>query len=126
LNIFQEPGVKINDQLDIDLQSLIRQWNKSFDVLFSIHPDDGSLLTWTLEFLDAPWRQPILSFASRLPAAFSLSDAASLKPLFLHTFFCSNLPLREETQVHIDLNTPNGILQVSSGNFTNLSLKFQY
>lgn len=42
----QKLNERIRDQLDIELQSLLRQWTHSFDVLFTIHPEDGSLLTW--------------------------------------------------------------------------------
>ncbi|KAI1722626.1 dmX-like protein 1 [Ditylenchus destructor] len=34
-----------------------QRWSKSYDVLFSIHPVDGSLLTWTLEWIDDSWHQ---------------------------------------------------------------------
>lgn len=38
-------------KFDVKLESLLRQWNKSFDVLFSVHPVDGSLLTWLVAYL---------------------------------------------------------------------------
>lgn len=31
---------------------LLEEWNKSADVLFSIHPMDGSLLVWHVDWLD--------------------------------------------------------------------------
>jgi hypothetical protein len=34
------------DLLDFKLEKLVRQWGKSCDILFTIHPLDGSLLTW--------------------------------------------------------------------------------
>lgn len=34
----------------------------------------------TVEWLDDPLRQPTVSFTSRFPSAFSLSDATSLNP----------------------------------------------
>uniref|UniRef100_A0A914ZRW3 RAVE complex protein Rav1 C-terminal domain-containing protein n=1 Tax=Parascaris univalens TaxID=6257 RepID=A0A914ZRW3_PARUN len=73
------------DSLDIKLDLLIKQWLKSNDVLFAIHPVDGSLLSWTVEWLDDAYRQPTVSFTSRFPAAFPLTDAASLNP-YLSTF----------------------------------------
>ncbi|KAL7077250.1 hypothetical protein ACQ4LE_003475, partial [Meloidogyne hapla] len=66
------------DSIDHKLEGLLRHWVKSCDILFAIHPMDGSLLTWTLEWLDDQWKQPTVSFASRIPEAFPLSDAISL------------------------------------------------
>lgn len=60
------------------LEILLRQWTKSNDVLFSIHPVDGSLLTWTVEWLDDHFRQPVISYSSRLPGALPSSDSMSL------------------------------------------------
>ncbi|TKR87267.1 hypothetical protein L596_011689 [Steinernema carpocapsae] len=74
-----------NDALDVKLESLLRQWTKSSDILFAIHPVDGSLLSWTTEWLDDNCRQPTVSFTSRFPSAFPLTDASSLNPL-LNTF----------------------------------------
>ncbi|EJD75711.1 hypothetical protein LOAG_17206 [Loa loa] len=68
------------DSMDLKLNILIREWTKSTDILFAVHPADGSLLTWTVEWLDDPLRQPTVSFTSRFPSAFSLSDATSLNP----------------------------------------------
>lgn len=65
------------DLLDLKIEGLIQQWNKSPDVLFAVHPVDGSLLTWMIEWLDDEWRQSVVSFTSRTPNAFPLSDAAS-------------------------------------------------
>ncbi|CAD5215760.1 unnamed protein product [Bursaphelenchus okinawaensis] len=66
------------DVLDVKIEGLIQQWNKSTDILFAVHPIDGSLLTWMVEGLDDEWRQSVVSFASRSPSAFPLTDAASL------------------------------------------------
>ncbi|NP_001368760.1 RAVE complex protein Rav1 C-terminal domain-containing protein [Caenorhabditis elegans] len=66
------------DILDVKLEILLRQWTKSNDVLFSIHPVDGSLLTWTVEWLDDHFRQPVISYSSRLPGALPSSDSMSL------------------------------------------------
>lgn len=63
----------------------MRQWTKSHDVLFAIHPVDGSLLTWTIEWLDDFYRQPVVSYSSRLPGALPSSDAKSLQSK-LNTF----------------------------------------
>lgn len=47
---FQE-SVSSKDVLDVKLEMLLRQWNKSIDILFTIHPVDGSLITWLVEFV---------------------------------------------------------------------------
>ncbi|VDN35508.1 unnamed protein product [Gongylonema pulchrum] len=64
--------------MDLKLDMLIREWKRSSDILFAVHPVDGSLLTWTVEWLDDVFRQPTVSFTSRFPSAFSLSDSTSL------------------------------------------------
>lgn len=38
----------VRHQVDV----LLEEWNKSADVLFSIHPMDGSLLVWHIDWLD--------------------------------------------------------------------------
>lgn len=38
----------VRHQVDV----LLEEWNKSADVLFSIHPMDGSLLVWHVDWLD--------------------------------------------------------------------------
>ncbi|CAI5454852.1 unnamed protein product [Caenorhabditis angaria] len=73
------------DILDVKLEILLRQWSKTNDVLFTIHPVDGSLLTWTVEWLDDQYRQPVVSYSSRLPGALPHSDSASLHST-LNTF----------------------------------------
>ncbi|GMR60970.1 hypothetical protein PMAYCL1PPCAC_31165, partial [Pristionchus mayeri] len=76
-NAYSE-SVSSKDVLDVKLEMLLRQWNKSIDILFTIHPVDGSLITWTVEWLDDVHKAPMISFTSRLPNAFPLTDAASL------------------------------------------------
>ncbi|PAV73994.1 hypothetical protein WR25_00481 [Diploscapter pachys] len=73
------------DILDVKLEILLRQWAKSVDILFTIHPVDGSLVTWTVEWLDDMHRQPTISYTSRFPGALPVTDAASLHPT-LNTF----------------------------------------
>lgn len=38
----------VKHQVDV----LLEEWNKSADMLFSIHPMDGSLLVWHVDWLD--------------------------------------------------------------------------
>jgi len=64
------------------INKLLRDWCTTGDTLFCIHPVDGSLLIWLVDYLDdftsAFYRQPQVSFASRIPAAFTKADASSL------------------------------------------------
>ncbi|XP_061881524.1 dmX-like protein 1 isoform X3 [Entelurus aequoreus] len=61
---------------------LLGEWNKGADMLFSIHPMDGSLLVWNVDWLDeyhpGMFRQAQVSFVSRIPVAFPAGDAISL------------------------------------------------
>lgn len=38
--------------LDHEIEILLSEWNKNPDMLFSIHPVDGSLLVWHVDWLD--------------------------------------------------------------------------
>uniref|UniRef100_A0A673GBM5 DmX-like protein 2 n=1 Tax=Sinocyclocheilus rhinocerous TaxID=307959 RepID=A0A673GBM5_9TELE len=68
--------------LDRKLDALILEWNKSPDMLFTIHPHDGSFLVWHVKYLDefmpGIFRQVQVSFSSRIPVAFPTGDANSL------------------------------------------------
>uniref|UniRef100_A0A3Q4BEA1 RAVE complex protein Rav1 C-terminal domain-containing protein n=1 Tax=Mola mola TaxID=94237 RepID=A0A3Q4BEA1_MOLML len=68
----------VKHQVDV----LLEEWNKSADMLFSIHPMDGSLLVWHVDWLDeyqpGMFRQVQVSFVSRIPVAFPTGDAISL------------------------------------------------
>uniref|UniRef100_A0A8C5FX38 Dmx like 1 n=1 Tax=Gadus morhua TaxID=8049 RepID=A0A8C5FX38_GADMO len=64
------------------VEVLLAEWNKGADMLFSIHPMDGSLLVWNVDWLDeyqpAMYRQAQVSFVSRIPVAFPTGDANTL------------------------------------------------
>ena len=47
------------------MEHLLREWNRSSDVLFTIHPLDASLLVWTVDWLDDGSRGAGISFSSR-------------------------------------------------------------
>ncbi|XP_052387583.1 dmX-like protein 2 isoform X5 [Carassius gibelio] len=68
--------------LDRKLDALILEWNKNPDMLFTIHPLDGSFLVWHVKYLDefipGIFRQVQVSFSSRIPVAFPTGDANSL------------------------------------------------
>ncbi|XP_062369453.1 dmX-like protein 1 isoform X7 [Cinclus cinclus] len=59
---------------DHEIEVLLSEWNKNADMLFSIHPMDGSLLVWHVDWLDeyqpGMFRQVQVSFVSRIPVAF--------------------------------------------------------
>lgn len=38
--------------IDHEIEILLSEWNKNPDMLFSIHPVDGSLLVWHVDWLD--------------------------------------------------------------------------
>ncbi|XP_029115252.1 dmX-like protein 1 isoform X2 [Scleropages formosus] len=68
--------------VDHQMALLLEEWNKGADMLFSIHPMDGSLLVWHVDWLDeyqpGMFRQVQVSFVSRIPVAFPTGDANSL------------------------------------------------
>ncbi|XP_074022427.1 dmX-like protein 1 isoform X5 [Numenius arquata] len=60
--------------IDHEIEILLSEWSKNADMLFSIHPMDGSLLVWHVDWLDeyqpGMFRQVQVSFVSRIPVAF--------------------------------------------------------
>ncbi|KAM9251077.1 dmX-like protein 1 isoform 4-T4 [Cariama cristata] len=68
--------------IDHEIEVLLSEWSKNADMLFSIHPMDGSLLVWHVDWLDeyqpGMFRQVQVSFVSRIPVAFPTGDANSL------------------------------------------------
>lgn len=70
------------DSLDLKIEGLLKDWHHNPDLLFSIHPIDGSFLIWVIEYLDeyqpSSFRQAQVSFSTRIPSAFPLGDAMSM------------------------------------------------
>ncbi|XP_068174948.1 dmX-like protein 2 isoform X2 [Antennarius striatus] len=68
--------------LERKMETLTIEWNKSPDMLFTIHPSDGSFLVWHVKYLDefnqGIFQQVQVSFSSRIPVAFPTGDANSL------------------------------------------------
>ncbi|KAH0628151.1 hypothetical protein JD844_008947 [Phrynosoma platyrhinos] len=68
--------------IDHEIEIQLSEWNRNADMLFSIHPMDGSLLVWHVDWLDeyqpGMFRQVQVSFVSRIPVAFPTGDANSL------------------------------------------------
>ena len=69
-------SLNLSDTLDHRIEMVLREWHHNSDLLFSIHPIDGSLLVWVAEFLDeyqpGSFRQAQVSFSSRIPNALPL------------------------------------------------------
>uniref|UniRef100_A0A1B0A9X2 RAVE complex protein Rav1 C-terminal domain-containing protein n=1 Tax=Glossina pallidipes TaxID=7398 RepID=A0A1B0A9X2_GLOPL len=76
---------QLNDSLDIKIDCLLRDWHQSPDLLFAIHPVDGSFLIWVVEWLDdyypGSFRQAQVSFSTRIPSAFPLGDSMSMSTM---------------------------------------------
>uniref|UniRef100_A0A5F8HIB8 Dmx like 2 n=1 Tax=Monodelphis domestica TaxID=13616 RepID=A0A5F8HIB8_MONDO len=68
--------------LDRKIEMLLTEWNRNPDMLFTIHPTDGTFLVWHVKYLDeynpGIFRQVQVSFSSRIPVAFPSGDASSL------------------------------------------------
>ncbi|XP_069480909.1 dmX-like protein 2 isoform X2 [Ambystoma mexicanum] len=68
--------------LDQKIESLLSEWNRNADMLFTIHPVDGTFLVWHVKHLDeynpGIFRQVQVSFSARIPVAFPSGDASSL------------------------------------------------
>lgn len=77
------------DVLDRKLETLLRDWHKTPDILVSLHPVDGSFLVWSVEWLDeyiGTFRQTQVSFSSCIPNAIPLADATSMSSPSLYLF----------------------------------------
>ncbi|KAL7632237.1 UNVERIFIED_CONTAM: hypothetical protein RMT77_017453 [Armadillidium vulgare] len=73
----------LGDALERKIEALLRDWLGTADMIFSIHPVDGSLLMWMVDFLDGTqgaFRQAQVSFCARLPSALPLGDAMTMAP----------------------------------------------
>jgi hypothetical protein len=80
----------LSQGMDHRLDKIIKDWYSSQDLLFCIHPLDGSLLIWLVDWLDeylpGNYRQPVVSFHAKLPNAISVGDAMSLtSSVFLYS-----------------------------------------
>lgn len=51
-SIANETTTHVPDSLDMKIECLLRDWHHSGDLLFSIHPIDGSFLIWVIDWLD--------------------------------------------------------------------------
>ena len=99
----QTPTTGIPTTYQGQLNNLLHEWCRSSDTLYCIHPADGSLLIWVIDYLDdftnAYYRQVLVSFASRIPATFSKADASSL--CWTHTYHYTQ-PVQKSMSPDID------------------------
>ncbi|XP_032514293.2 dmX-like protein 2 isoform X1 [Danaus plexippus] len=91
------------DSLDAKIEALLRDWHQSPDLLFSIHPVDGSFLIWICEWLDelqaGAIRQAQVSYSARIPCAFPLGDATTMcTPAALYHAAAQPLYVRHRTK----------------------------
>lgn len=98
----QQAAVRINlsDMLDHRIDRVLKEWHQNSDLLFAVHPVDGSLLVWVADFMDeyqpGSFRQAQVSFSSRIPNAIPLGDAMSMgSSVDLFNAHCNVLALKE-------------------------------
>ncbi|XP_028970574.1 dmX-like protein 2 isoform X1 [Esox lucius] len=102
--------------LERKMETLILEWNKSPDMLFTIHPTDGSFLVWHVKYLDeyiqGIFRQVHVSFSSRIPVAFPTGDAKSLSKNIL-MYACSFSDM-DSSNVGAEQGRRNGLVAHSA------------
>lgn len=119
------PSAAVDHQIEI----LLSEWSKNADMLFSIHPMDGSLLVWHVDWLDeyqpGMFRQVQVSFVSRIPVAFPTGDANSLcKSIVMYA--CTknvDLAIQQGKQKPSGLTRSTSMLISSGHNKSSNSLK---
>ena len=136
-------------QIRSQLKKLIEEWKNSPDVVFSIHPVDGSLLLWVIDWLDQSLASPAstnqasstpalinyqmlhrqvqVSFSARIPDIFPLGDALSLQPHLL--IYCNDLLFNQflslnQTKQKQHLPMVNMITKHTNGTLNLWSLTF--
>ncbi|XP_067270720.1 dmX-like protein 1 [Pseudorasbora parva] len=100
-------SIAVDHQVDV----LMGDWNRGADMLFSIHPMDGSLLVWHVDWLDeyqpGMFRQTQVSFVSRIPVAFPTGDANSLSRSVVMYACNKNVDLAIQHGRHRPAGLPN-------------------
>ncbi|KAK3098460.1 hypothetical protein FSP39_019692 [Pinctada imbricata] len=103
------PGSVI-DALDRKIEVLLRDWHQNPDMMFSIHPVDGSYLVWLVDWLDEynPYcfRQAQVSFSSRLPHAFPVPDARTMASNLLMYCNYSKMDIKSAMKI-TETNSPD-------------------
>uniref|UniRef100_A0A8C0IXF4 Dmx like 1 n=1 Tax=Chelonoidis abingdonii TaxID=106734 RepID=A0A8C0IXF4_CHEAB len=115
--------------IDHEIEILLSEWSKNADMLFSIHPMDGSLLVWHVDWLDeyqpGMFRQVQVSFVSRIPVAFPTGDANSLCRSIV-MYACTknvDLAIQQGKQKPLGLTRSSSMLISSAHNKSTNSLK---
>ena len=135
-------------QIRSHLKKLIDEWKNSPDVVFSIHPTDGSLLLWVVDWLDQPLsnttkltsasssslinyqifhRQVQVSFSARIPDIFPLGDALSLQPhliIYCNRFLFDQYSSLTQSKQKQHLPITNMITKHTNGTLNLWSLTF--
>lgn len=83
LNLDDEAkSLLFGNSIEQKLDAMVKDWYTSHDILFSIHPFDGSVLIWLVDWLDeympGSYRQAQVSFHAKLPNSVPVGDAMSL------------------------------------------------
>ncbi|XP_064619402.1 dmX-like protein 1 isoform X3 [Lineus longissimus] len=112
----------LRDSLDSKIEKLLRDWHQSADMLFMVHPVDGSFLVWLVEWLDeyvpCSFRQAQISFSSRIPHAFPVGDATTMSTNL--KLYCNYIKpdiktkLKSENKRNMNMDIPK--IQIYSAN----------
>ncbi|XP_056428268.1 dmX-like protein 2 isoform X1 [Hyla sarda] len=98
--------------LDRKIESLLTEWNKNADMLFTIHPVDGTFLLWHVNYLDeynpGIFRQVQVSFSTRIPVAFPSGDASSLSKNIM-MYACTTSAKEKMMASDVPANTLNAL-----------------
>ncbi|XP_029431337.1 dmX-like protein 2 isoform X2 [Rhinatrema bivittatum] len=119
--------------LDRKIEKLLTEWNRNPDMLFTIHPVDGTFLVWHVKYLDeynpGIFRQVQVSFSSRIPVAFPSGDASSLsKHILMYACTVSAMAPsvtvleQEKPSMHLSASTPKIQVQSSDGDLSQVNL----
>ena len=107
-NLINSSSSAFNNILDRKFEALLKDWHCMIDALFSIHPVDGSLLVWLVEWLDEAspgfFRQAQVSFSSRIPNAIPLGDAATMS--YNVALYSPHIYLDLKSSMHLSYLTP--------------------
>uniref|UniRef100_F7AW56 Dmx like 2 n=1 Tax=Callithrix jacchus TaxID=9483 RepID=F7AW56_CALJA len=115
--------------LDRKIEMLLTEWNKNPDMLFTIHPVDGTFLVWHVKYLDeynpGIFRQVQVSFSSQIPVAFPSGDASSLSKNIM-MYACINATKDSHyTVLHqevMSVGSPHGSQPHSGSHSTNMNI----
>ena len=113
-------GINLSDMLDHRIDRILKEWHQNSDLLFAVHPVDGSLLVWVADFMDeyqpGSFRQAQVSFSSRIPNAIPLGDAMSMgSSVDLFNAHCNVLALKEAFADRISKDASEDVMDDGDG-----------